>query len=513
MVVQDRRSASKDTASPYTEVEYLVILHGTVSINKAFVVPPFCKLRFIASSNTTNFIAENVYYSNIFKIPNTDDYNTGNICEDVVLNGPNKNTDTIFPSLCGIIPKQSLDEDERNINKFDFSKLEDAFRKSILPFEYFYDAFRKPKLINLSVILSDIIKITENENIVLNLLNCRNINDLPYFGDCLGEIPTNRNGNTFLINNMYVIKGVPKLGNIQGVKVGDADNESLAMVYELSNDQKKEIIKDIYDSENKINEIALMFRIENNPLIYLYYDNDKMFQLSKDYVFKLTTVPEINYINENYIFKQEIYPLIENIQSYTSLDDLLNQLSSKIDMVLFFHPDPPNNCESYEYISTELRKRVVTSELGLTNIEDELSENVKQLKSINVYTLIKNLPNDFRLKLENNPIWSQLISSISDRHGSSKDTASSYTTDIIKLTDLEPCLLVILNKFINNRDEYNDKLASQIEELDDENFKSALKLLKFGNPSIRRRHSRTRKHKRSKKTIKRGRSLQKSPKR
>lgn len=484
---KDRRGSSKSTAlpytaSPYTELEYFVILHGEVIGNQAFVVPPDITLHFKSGFNNTLLIDESLPFQKLLE-NGSDTYITGNICEDVRLFGSNKN-DPIIPMSAGIIPINEL------INEFmiyDTNKdenLKTSFSMSELGLDDWYKNGNP-----ISHNLSDVIRILRNkhptEKITFHLLNCRNIYTEPYFGDCLGYIPPSVEGNTFHRINMCNLKNVPIIGDIAGFKLNLGPETFLIMVNNLTKDQKSNLISDIKNdikNDKTLSHYLLTIRLKNNDTVYYYFDKafDNLQEEEQGNI--------LNYLKFN---KPKTFEFIRS-----SFFDNLNNVED-IEIVLYISPVIGINCDDYVCnIENEYRKYAVTSELGLTNIEDKLNDSVREFKNINVYNL--KIP----ISLTKNPIWSQLISSISN------------TTDIIKLTDLQPCLLVILNKFINNRDEYDEKLFPQIEKLDDKNFKSALELLKFGKQPTKRRHSRARKHRRSKKTIKRGRSLRRSaPKR
>jgi len=75
-------------------------------------------------------------------------------------------------------------------------------------------------------------------------------------------------------------------------------------------------------------------------------------------------------------------------------------------------------------------------------------------------------------------------------------------SSIIKLTGLQPCLIILLNIFINNRKEYEENVNPRIKDLDDTNdLKPTLEILaqsskvKFGGfvSKPRRRYARSRK--------------------
>ena len=509
-------------------MEYLVILHGEVYRDEAFVVPPNCKLKFTASANTTNIVGSNISYYDIFSIPNSDEYITGNICEDILLNGPTSQ-DWVYPGLCGVIPKNLVNKTELTYYANGQEQLIPAFQKSILKFDYWYNDDFKPKKRKLSDVITELIKL--NPSIVLHLLNCRNINAPSYFGDCLGYLPVTIKGNTFLTSNKCTINGVTKLGNLQGDTIGGEGEESLIMIYELTPTQKNEIIKDIYDEENAIKNFALMFRIGEKRKIYIYCDSDDVCGLTK-YVSRFNNASEVKYIFYNEEFQTIIQPLISSLLEADSLDKLLTQLSENVEMVLLFHPKPGENCETYKCTIEEFRKRVVSSNLGLTNIEEELKKSVIQLKSINVYKL--EIPHALKQKLLKNEIWKTLIEKLSI-----EDTAEPYPStrsvdpstpnavraqtsfasvdpfgakrqipfvpnksSIIKLTGLQPCLIILLNIFINNRKEYEENVNPRIKDLDDTNdLKPTLEILaqsskvKFGGfvSKPRRRYARSRK--------------------
>lgn len=458
--------------------EYLVILHGEVHRDKAFIVPPDCELRFTALTNTTNFIGSNISYSDISNT-NTDNYNTGNICEDIVLTGPT-GSDLSYPGLCGVIPKNKLNKMELTYYANGQKQLIPAFEKSILKFDYWYNDNFEPKKRKLSDVITELKKL--NPSIVLHLLNCRNINAPSYFGDCIGYLPVSKKGNTLLMCNKFTINGVPKLGELVGETIGGEGAESLIMVYELSLAQKIEIIKDIYDeNEKKIKNFSIIFRSTKNDrrseskdtaepsTIYFYYDNGEIDDLTVHYAFRFINKPEDLTVIENNdgfqtILQQDFIDKLK-LEKFDSLDDLLNQLSSNIEMVLFFHPDPPNNCDGYNCEIGELRKRVVSSNLGLTNIEEELNKSIVQLKSINVYKL--KIPEKLKNNLLKNNDWKTLINLI-----------NSNNSKIIKLTGLQPCLVILLNIFINNPEEYKKNVKPRIQELDETNeLKYALELL------------------------------------
>jgi hypothetical protein len=451
--------------------EYLVILHGEVHRDKAFIVPPDCELRFTASTNTTNLIGSNISYSDISNT-NTDDYNTGNICEDIVLTGPT-GSDLSYPGLCGVIPKKNISDIERTYYLYGSQQLKMAFNRSILKFDYWYAnegaENYKPIKHNLSDVLTELRKINPTQRVVLYLLNCRNINIPPYFGDCIGYLPVSIKGNTFLMSNKCTINGVPKLGELKGETIGGEGDESLIMVYELSSAQKTEIINDINDiydnNEKKIKNFSIIFRSTKNDrrsaskdtaepsTIYFYYDNDEIYDLTVHYAFRFNNPKDLTVIDNNVGFK--------------TILQRLNKLSSNIEMVLFFHPDPPNNCKGYKCEIGEFRKRVVSSNLGLTNIEEELNKSIVQLKSINVYELKNKIPEKLKNNLLKNNVWKTLINLI-----------NSNNSEIIKLTGLQPCLVILLNIFINNPEEYKKNVKPRIQELDETNdLKYALELL------------------------------------
>jgi hypothetical protein len=484
--------------------EYLVILHGEVHRDKAFIVPPDCELRFTALTNTTNFIGSNISYSDISNT-NTDNYNTGNICEDIVLTGPT-GSDLSYPGLCGVIPKNQLNKMELTYYANGQEQLIPAFKKSILKFDYWYTnegaGNYKPINHNLSDVLTELRKKNPTQRVVLYLLNCRNINIPSYFGDCIGYLPVSKKGNTLLMCNKFTINGVPKLGELVGETIGGEGAESLIMVYELSLAQKIEIIKDIYDeNEKKIKNFSIIFRSTKNDrrseskdtaepsTIYFYYDNGEIDELTVHYAFRFINKPEDLTVIENNDGFQTILQqdFIDKLEKFDSLDDLLNQLSSNIEMVLFFHPDPPNNCDGYNCEIGELRKRVVSSNLELTNIEEELNKSIVQLKSINVYKL--KIPEKLKNNLLKNNDWKTLINLI-----------NSNNSKIIKLTGLQPCLVILLNIFINNPEEYEENVEPRIKDLDDTNdLKPTLEILaqsakvKFGGfvSKRRRRYARS----------------------
>lgn len=468
-------------------MEYLVILHGEVYRDEAFVVPPNCKLKFTASANTTNLVGSNISYSDIFSIQNSDEYITGNICEDILLSGPTSQ-DWVYPGLCGVIPKNQVNKMELTYYANGSQQLRTAFQRSILKFDYWYDDKFEPKKRKLSDVITELIKL--NPSIVLHLLNCRNINAPSYFGDCLGYLPVTIKGNTFLTSNKCTINDVPKLGNLQGDTIGGEGEESLIMIYELTPIQKNEIIKDIYDEENKIKNFALMFRIGAKRQIYIYCDSDDVCELTK-YVSRFNNASEVEFIFDNEQFQTIIQPLISSLVEADSLDKLLTQLSENVEIVLLFHPKPGENCKTYECTIEEFRKRVVSSNLGLTNIEEELKKSVIQLKSINVYEL--KIPDALKQKLLKNEIWKTLIEKLSIPFVPNKSS-------IIKLTGLQPCLIILLNIFINNRKEYEENVNPRIKDLDDTNdLKPALEILaqsataKFGGfvRKSRRRYARS----------------------
>jgi hypothetical protein len=284
------------------------------------------------------------------------------------------------------------------------------------------------------------------------------------------------------MSNKCTINGVPKLGELKGETIGGEGDESLIMVYELSSAQKTEIIKDIYDNEKKIKNFSIIFRSTKNDrrsaskdtaepsTIYFYYDNDKIYDLTVHYAFRFNNPKDLTVIDNNVGFQTILQrDFIDKLDKVDSLvDNLFNKLSSNIEMVLFFHPDPSNksnNCDGYKCEIGEFRKRVVSSNLGLTNIEEELNKSIVQLKSINVYEL--KIPEKLKNNLLKNNVWKTLINLI-----------NSNNSEIIKLTGLQPCLVILLNIFINNPEEYKKNVKPRIQELDETNdLKYALELL------------------------------------
>jgi hypothetical protein len=330
-----------------------------------------------------------------------------------------------------------------------------AFKKSILEFDYWYTnegaENYKPIKHNLSDVLTELRKKNPTQRVVLYLLNCRNINIPSYFGDCIGYLPVSIKGNTFLMSNKCTIENVPKLDKLEGETIGGEGDESLIMVYELSLAQKIEIIKDIYDdNEKKIKNFSIIFRSTKNyrrseskdtaepSTIYFYYDNDKIYDLTVWYAFRFNNPKDLTVIDNNDGFQTILQrDFIDELEEVDSLDDLLNQLSSNIEMVLFFHPDPPNNCKGYKCEIGEFRKRVVSSNLGLTNIEEELNKSIVQLKSINVYEL-KNVipigeslfyPNVFFISNETNQIVNPIQETTMSLKGISKGIELAYNSE------------------------------------------------------------------------------------
>lgn len=304
-------------------MEYLVILHGEVYRDEAFVVPPNCKLKFTASANTTNLVGSNISYSDIFSIQNSDEYITGNICEDILLSGPTSQ-DWVYPGLCGVIPKNQVNKMELTYYANGSQQLRTAFQRSILKFDYWYDDKFEPKKRKLSDVITELIKL--NPSIVLHLLNCRNINAPSYFGDCLGYLPVTIKGNTFLTSNKCTINDVPKLGNLQGDTIGGEGEESLIMIYELTPTQKNEIIQDIY--ELKIPD-ALKQKLLKNEIWKTLIDKLSI----RASIIKLTGLQPcliilLNiFINNGEEYKKNVNPRIKDLDDTNDLKPALEILA------------------------------------------------------------------------------------------------------------------------------------------------------------------------------------------